>query len=206
MKRSRRVLSHHGSDCPDGPHKFRESRCLILTRIDRPGQLSEGWISGDCQETCSRAWKLRQAREIDWPAGEVKSERIYRKRHTFDPKLPIWYGGGFWDRVEIAPLPAPIVPCRHQTMIERRDDTTHAWECADCGHVYGEGEAARDYQVIIGNIGTVYSGRNLRDARFHARSYVDQSKRPIGRAAGESVSLLRDGELIEEYTGTLDQE
>jgi hypothetical protein len=58
------------------------------------------------------------------------------------------------------------------------------------------------YQVIVGNIGTVYSGTNLRDARFHARSYVDQSKSNRGRAAGESVTVLKDGEIIEEYLGT----
>ena len=89
MKRSRRVLSHHGSDCPDGPHKFRESRCVILTRIDRPGQLSEGWVSGDYAETMPMRLK----------APGSTSERLYRKRHTFAAHLPTYYGGGFWEQV-----------------------------------------------------------------------------------------------------------
>lgn len=82
MKRARRVISHHGSDCNDGPHNFRTSRCVILTRIDRPGQPSRAWASGDCAE--SRAYK--------------------RHDHTFDAKLPTHYGGGFWQYVEIPPL------------------------------------------------------------------------------------------------------
>lgn len=57
------------------------------------------------------------------------------------------------------------------------------------------------YEVIVSNIGTVYCGHNLRDARFHARTYVDQSKAGYRRAAGESVTLLGDGEVIEEYIG-----
>lgn len=57
------------------------------------------------------------------------------------------------------------------------------------------------YEVVVGNIGTVYSGNNLRDARFHARSYVDRSKSAIG-AAREPVTVLRDGEVLDEFTGT----
>jgi hypothetical protein len=34
----------------------------------------------------------------------TRSERLYRKRHTFDASLPTWYGGGFWERVELGPL------------------------------------------------------------------------------------------------------
>jgi hypothetical protein len=79
MKRARRVLSHHGSDCPSEPHPFRSGRCIILTRIDRPGELSRAWCTGDCAEG-----------------------RVYKRHdHTFDRRLPVWYGGGFWERVEI---------------------------------------------------------------------------------------------------------
>lgn len=64
------------------------------------------------------------------------------------------------------------------------------------------------YEVIVGNIGTVHEGGNLRDARFHARTYVDQSKSGYGRAAGESVTVLRvtgsDVETMDEYIGTND--
>lgn len=98
-KRARRMISHHGSDCPDGPHPFKSNRCLILTRIDypdQPGRKSVAWVSGDCAETMPRHATIDRS-------SEYHSERMYRKRHTFDPKLPTWYGGGFWDRVEIGP-------------------------------------------------------------------------------------------------------
>lgn len=38
-------------------------------------------------------------------AAQLKSERIQRKDHSFDPRLPTWYGGGFWDQVAIGPAP-----------------------------------------------------------------------------------------------------
>jgi len=103
MKHCRRVISHHGSDCPDGPHNFRESRCIILTRIDRPGQLSEGWASGDCAETMPM-----RAKDYDG----ARSERLQRYRHTFRAELPLHYGGGFWERVTLPALQqsGPVKP------------------------------------------------------------------------------------------------
>lgn len=62
-----------------------------------------------------------------------------------------------------------------------------------------------NYEVVVGNIGNVYSGHNLRDARFHARTYVDQSKSGHGRAAGESVTLFCDGEILDEFVGGRDK-
>ena len=59
------------------------------------------------------------------------------------------------------------------------------------------------YEVIVGNVGRVWEGTNVRDARFCARQYVDYSKRNTGRAAGESVVLMKDGEILEEYRGTV---
>lgn len=97
MKRARRTISHHGSDCPSGPHKVREARCIILTRIDRPGQRSEAWVSGDCAETMPRHATIDRS-------PEYHSERLYRKRHTFAPELSTHYGGGFWEYVEIGPM------------------------------------------------------------------------------------------------------
>jgi hypothetical protein len=102
----RRVRSCHGSDCPLGPHKLRESRCLILTRVDyADGRPSEGWVSGDCQESSSRAARLQRVREYDSEL-EIQSERLQRQRHTFDPGKPLVYGGGFWEKVVIPALPA----------------------------------------------------------------------------------------------------
>jgi hypothetical protein len=80
-KRVRRVLSHHGSDCPMTPHAVRGHRCIILTRVDRPDGTSEAWVTGDDQE--GRRFKYGQ--------------------HTFASTKPTFYGGGFWERVRIDP-------------------------------------------------------------------------------------------------------
>lgn len=51
----------------------------------------------------------------------------------------------------------------------------------------------RRYEVIVGNIGTVYAGPNRTEALETYKTYVDTSTRP-GRAEGE-VSFMVDGEL-----------
>lgn len=65
----------------------------------------------------------------------------------------------------------------------------------------------RIYSVIVGNIGTVHSGKNLREAERYYRDYVKQSQANEGRAAGESVCLMQDDgefqDIIREHTGTL---
>jgi hypothetical protein len=66
------------------------------------------------------------------------------------------------------------------------------------------------YDVIVGNIGTVHSGRNLRAAERVFREYVKDSKRGYGRAAGEAVTIMRwyrgAGDVMAEYPGTLERE
>jgi hypothetical protein len=59
------------------------------------------------------------------------------------------------------------------------------------------------YEVIVGNIGTVYSGNNGQAAQNYFKAYVANSKCDSGRAAGESVTLLAGGEIAREYAGTL---
>jgi hypothetical protein len=62
------------------------------------------------------------------------------------------------------------------------------------------------YQVVCGNIGTVYDGNNQDLACRTYEDYVSDSKRGIGRAAGEDVCLFRsDGSILFEYQGTLTQ-
>lgn len=112
-KHCRRVISHHGSDCPTGPHNLRTHRCMILTRIDRPGERSRAWVSGDCAESMPQharhVWHQtgcpNRYGDDDCSCERSPSERIKRKDHTFDPQLPTWYGGGFWERVTLEPLP-----------------------------------------------------------------------------------------------------
>lgn len=59
------------------------------------------------------------------------------------------------------------------------------------------------FQVIVGNIGTVYSGNNYMQAECKFSRYVKLSKANVGRAAGEPVTLMHNGEPRREYIGTL---
>ena len=59
------------------------------------------------------------------------------------------------------------------------------------------------YEVVVGNIGTVYSGNNMRIAERTYDDYVRISKRAHGRASGEFVILFNDGAITREYLGTM---
>lgn len=57
------------------------------------------------------------------------------------------------------------------------------------------------YQVIVGNIGTVYDGDNGFEANKQYNSYIGQSKAKFGRAAGETVTLMKDDDIHKEHIG-----
>ena len=59
------------------------------------------------------------------------------------------------------------------------------------------------YDVVVGNIGTVYSGTNGFEANKHYQTYCGKSKSSHGRAGGEDVTILRDGEIHREYVGSI---
>jgi len=58
------------------------------------------------------------------------------------------------------------------------------------------------YDVVVGNIGTVYSGGSFTVAHLRFAEYKTQSLDGYGRAGGESVILFKDGEIIAEHFGT----
>jgi len=62
------------------------------------------------------------------------------------------------------------------------------------------------YEVVVGNIGTVYDGNNPVEARKDYGEYVKQSKNGYGRAAGESVTIFKDGDVHLEHIGDCDEE
>ena len=59
---------------------------------------------------------------------------------------------------------------------------------------------AQHYEVIVGNVGTVYSGPSYQKAYLAFRDYYHQSIHGYGRAAGENVAFLKNGEITQEYT------
>ena len=51
-----------------------------------------------------------------------------------------------------------------------------------------------DYQVVVGNVGQVYSGKSELDARIVFKEYEAKSLANSGRAGNQEVVMLRDGE------------
>lgn len=66
-----------------------------------------------------------------------------------------------------------------------------------------EEEPAAQYSVVVGNIGTVYDGADRGEAQTKFMSYVDASMAPTGRAAGETVTLFCDDDVIGEHIGSI---
>jgi hypothetical protein len=59
------------------------------------------------------------------------------------------------------------------------------------------------YEVLVGNIGSVINTDSLKDAQDAYVEYVEQSKSETGRAGGEDVHFLEDGEPIKDFMGSL---
>ena len=58
-----------------------------------------------------------------------------------------------------------------------------------------------DYEVIVGNVGTVYEGDSRYEANKAFNNYRESSRTTKGRAAGESVTMFLDGEPEREHQG-----
>jgi hypothetical protein len=65
----------------------------------------------------------------------------------------------------------------------------------------------RVYEVIVGNVGSVYQGWSRTKALATYESYVEISKEHVGaRCYGDDVTLLCDGEIGQEHMGHLNGE
>jgi len=58
-----------------------------------------------------------------------------------------------------------------------------------------------NYEVIVGNVGTVTRTKSVIEAVDAFSRYVAASKDGRGRCAGENVVLMADDEISEEYEG-----
>jgi len=58
-------------------------------------------------------------------------------------------------------------------------------------------------EIIVGNVGTVYSGSDDELAAAKYKIYVESSKSGRGRAGGEDVVWMRDGDVFKSFTGEL---
>ena len=71
-------------------------------------------------------------------------------------------------------------------------------QCPSCGLAQGTLEQSI-FEVIVGNVGTVYVGNNYMKASSKFQTYIKQSKNKIGRAGGEPVVLMHKGSIRHEY-------
>lgn len=64
-----------------------------------------------------------------------------------------------------------------------------------------------EYQVIVGNVGTVYSGKNKVKAEKTYDTYKAISIAGVGRAGGEDVTLMvtegDNQDIVKEHAGHL---
>lgn len=63
----------------------------------------------------------------------------------------------------------------------------------------------KHYEVLVGNIGTVWSGSNGAEAMREYGQWKRLSKGTQGRASGEDVTLFKDGEILFEHHGRLNK-
>jgi len=54
-------------------------------------------------------------------------------------------------------------------------------------------------EVIVGNVGTVYAGKDVATAERTFDAYVEQSKSHVGRAGDECVTWFQSGEIRKEF-------
>lgn len=62
------------------------------------------------------------------------------------------------------------------------------------------------FEVIVSNIGTVHTGTKYMDAIDEYAMYATQSLNGKGLAAYETVTLMRDDEILLEFTEEKDKE
>jgi hypothetical protein len=58
------------------------------------------------------------------------------------------------------------------------------------------------YQLHVSNIGLVHETDDREDALIEYLSYVMEVDDDIGRASGETVTLMESGDILKEYYGT----
>lgn len=63
-----------------------------------------------------------------------------------------------------------------------------------------------NWTVTVGNVGTVYAGSDEGFARTDYWSWVAVSNTGVGRAAGEDVTLFKDGVIVLEHSATPNNE
>ncbi len=67
------------------------------------------------------------------------------------------------------------------------------------------------FELIVGNIGSVYCGSSEKEAKEKFNTYKNHSINNYGRAVGENVTLMEEKtyqggfEIVEEFIGSIEQ-
>lgn len=124
-----------------GPTDFHDAD--VQTYIWTPREVPAAWIRAaascyDYQSCEHPGYKTSEARRIAHSLCEryAAYDRHRDYNQPVGPDNPPWGINGS----DLAELAALDPGCRHSAMRERAGDARHAWECADCGHVYGNSE------------------------------------------------------------------
>jgi len=64
-------------------------------------------------------------------------------------------------------------------------------------------DSKKKYSVVVGNVGTVYDGKDYIKAKEDFDYYVELSKLNLGRVAGENVTMFCNDEIKKEYNPPL---
>lgn len=65
-------------------------------------------------------------------------------------------------------------------------------------------KSLNNYEVVVGNVGVVSVGGNLKRQLPVYNHYVKMSKDGVGSCAGESVTLYKNGKIERTYSGAID--
>lgn len=97
------------------------------------------------------------------------------------------------------------IPDELESEVSAADDTEDVPEDSeDCYHYASiRWTDENEFELIVGNIGTVYSGNSRTEVDKYFAEYVQQSKSGIGRASGENVTLMQNDEPVNEFVGAL---
>jgi len=90
----------------------------------------------------------------------------------------------------------------HNIEVERAHGKPEKQAVAIAMSEAGKAKDALDYVVVVGNIGTVYSGTSQSEAIRKYGEYVAQSKSGRGRAGGEDVTLFKNDQPVTNYYGS----
>ena len=118
------------------------------------------------------------------------------------------FRAGLEDALESMAQMVKSIPDELESEVADADETiTVEEDSEDCYHYVSiRWTDADEYEVICGNIGSVYSGNSRSEVDKVFAEYVFASESTFGRASGEDVTIMQNGEPIKEHIGSLSKQ